>query len=52
MTQITAFPHFLELTPIYRVLEKLEVHGIIRQHTQGERNRVYIYSAYQGMLDD
>ena len=37
---------------IYRVLEKLEVHGIIRQHTQGERNRVYIYSAYQGMLDD
>lgn len=37
---------------IYRILEKLEVHGIIRQHTQGERNRVYIYSAYQGMLDD
>ena len=36
---------------IYRVLEKLEVHGIIRQNTQGERNRVYTYSAYQGMLD-
>ena len=37
---------------IYRVLEKLEVHGIIRQHTQGERNWLYTYSAYQGMLDD
>jgi Fe2+ or Zn2+ uptake regulation protein len=36
---------------IYRVLEKLEVHGIIRQHTQCERNWLYTYSAYQGMLD-
>lgn len=37
---------------IYRVLDKLEEHGIIRQSTQGERNRLYIYSAYQSMLDE
>lgn len=36
---------------IYRVLDKLEQHGIIRQNTQGERNRIYTYSAYEGMLD-
>lgn len=37
---------------IYRVLDKLEEHGIIRQNTQGERNRIYTYSAYQSMLDE
>ena len=37
---------------IYRVLDKLEQHGIIRQNTQGERNRLYTYSAYEGMLDN
>lgn len=37
---------------IYRVLDKLEEHGIIRQNTQGERNRLYTYSAYQSMLDE
>lgn len=37
---------------IYRVLDKLEKHGIIRQNTQGERNRLYTYSAYQSMLDE
>jgi len=35
---------------IYRVLDKLEEHGIIRQNTPGERNRLYTYSAYQSML--
>lgn len=35
---------------IYRVLDKLQEHGIIRQNTQGERNRLYTYSAYQSML--
>ncbi|MBR4310151.1 MAG: helix-turn-helix domain-containing protein [Akkermansia sp.] len=35
---------------IYRVLEKLEEHGIIQQSTQGERNRLYTYSAYQSMI--
>lgn len=36
----------------YRILDKLVEHGIIRQNTQGERNRLYIYSAYQSMLDE
>ena len=35
---------------IYRVLDKLQEHGIIRKNTQGERNRLYTYSAYQSML--
>ncbi len=34
----------------YRILGTLEQHGIIRQSGQGERNRVYTYSAYQNML--
>ncbi|MEE1265079.1 MAG: Fic family protein, partial [Akkermansia sp.] len=37
---------------IYRVLDKLEEHGIIQQNTQGERNRLYTYSAYQRMLGE
>ena len=37
---------------IYRVLDKLEEHGIIRQNTQGERSRLYTYSAYQSMLNE
>lgn len=37
---------------IYRVLDKLEEHGIIQQNTQGERNRLYTYSAYQSMLGE
>lgn len=37
---------------IYRVLDKLEEHGIVLQNTQGERNRLYTYSAYQSMLGE
>jgi len=37
---------------IYRVLDQLEEHGIIRQNTQGERNRLYTYSAYRSLLDE
>lgn len=36
----------------YRILDILEQHGIVQQNTAGERNRLYIYSAYQSMLND
>lgn len=36
----------------YRILDTLEHHGIICQNGQTERNRVYIYSAYQAMLKE
>lgn len=36
----------------YRILEALERHGIITRNSGGERNRVYVYSAYQKMLED
>ena len=37
---------------IYRILDKLEEHGIILQNSQGERNRLYTYSAYKRMLEE
>ncbi|MBR5212950.1 MAG: Fic family protein [Akkermansia sp.] len=36
----------------YRILDILEQHGIVQQNTAGERNRLYIYSAYHSMLND
>lgn len=36
----------------YRILDKLESHSIIRQKTLSERNRIYIYTAYQHLLED
>ena len=43
-----------ELAPstTYRILDMLEEHGIIQQKTQGERNRLYIYSPYLRLLED
>ena len=37
---------------IYRILDKLEEHGIILQNSRGERNRLYTYSAYKRMLEE
>ena len=36
----------------YRILDILEQHGIVQQNTAGERNKLYIYSAYHSMLND
>lgn len=36
----------------YRILDILEELGIVQQNSNSERNRLYVYSAYQNMLND